>query len=84
MSSVARNRANLGAKARIDHAVYGLGTILAVSELYTTIQFDDASTRRFVNSLVQLKSTDTPAPTRPVRKKKIVAVSSGKKVAKPN
>ena len=77
MGNPARNKNGFGPKSRITHAVYGLGTVVAVSELYTTIQFDEAGTRRFVNSMVRLDSTDTPAPVRAVRKTK-------KKTAGPN
>ena len=73
MSNAARNKNGFGPKSRISHAIYGLGTVMAVSELYTTIQFDEAGTRRFVNSLVRLESSATLAPTRPVRKKKKAA-----------
>jgi hypothetical protein len=59
------------AKDRIDHAVFGLGTIVEIDERHTTIAFDTAGTRKFMTSMVQLVPSDTPAParrTRPAKK----------------
>lgn len=62
------------AKDRISHAVHGLGTIVQVDERRTTIAFDEAGTRTFVTSMVQLARSDSPAPARrPPRKKKVAA-----------
>lgn len=58
-------------KDRVDHAVYGLGTIVAISTHRTTIRFDRSGTRRFVTSLVKLKSSDSPAPARARGRKKV-------------
>jgi hypothetical protein len=56
---------------RIDHRVFGTGTIVEVDERRTTIDFDTAGTKKFVTSMVQLVSSDTPAPVKapPPRKK---------------
>ena len=66
-------------KDRIDHSVFGLGTILEIDERRTTIRFDEAGTRRFVTSLVKLAPSETPAPTRRKRAqpKKKAARSGG-------
>jgi hypothetical protein len=57
-------------KSRIDHAVFGLGTIVEVNDLHTTIAFDQAGTRKFITSLVQLVASDAPAPAAPAKRKK--------------
>ncbi len=57
-------------KDRIDHHVFGLGTIVEINESRTTIAFDNAGTRRFVTSMVKLVQSDIPAPAKPVRRKK--------------
>ena len=49
---------------------YGQGTITHVDEKYTTIEFDQAGTRKFLTSLVQLERSETPAPVKPERTKK--------------
>ncbi len=66
---------------RIDHAVFGLGTVIEANERYTTIAFDEAGTRKFLTSMVELSPSDTPKPARP-RRKKAVAKKKKKKVAK--
>jgi hypothetical protein len=64
-------------KDRIDHTVHGLGTVLAVNERYTTIEFDAAGTRKFMTTMVKLAPSNAPAPAKPVRSRK-------KKVSKPS
>lgn len=57
---------------RIDHSVYGTGTITGVNDRLTTIDFDGVGTKRFFTSVVKLVRSDTPAPPKPVRRKKAV------------
>jgi hypothetical protein len=58
---------------RIDHSVYGTGTVTGVNDRLTTIDFDGVGTKRFITSIVKLVRSDTPAPPKPVRRKKAVA-----------
>jgi len=70
--AVAKSTLAFSAKARIQHAVFGLGTVVTADERRTTIAFDDSGTRRFVTRMVQLVASDTPAPKkRGMRKKKV-------------
>jgi len=55
---------------RVSSGTYGQGTITHVDEKYTTIEFDQGGTRRFLTSLVQLERSDVPAPVKPERTKK--------------
>jgi hypothetical protein len=55
---------------RIDHSVFGLGTIVQIDEWPTTIAFDESGTRKFVTSMVKLAPSDTPAPRRARTRKK--------------
>lgn len=55
---------------RVSNVTFGAGTISRMDEKYTTIQFDEGSTRRFLTSLVQLSRSDTPAPVKPERTRK--------------
>jgi len=61
------------AKDRIHHTVHGHGTILKVDERRTTIAFDEAGTKIFVTSMVELAKSDEPAPTRRSSRKKKTA-----------
>ena len=47
---------------RVTSPIYGDGTIRAVDEKFTTIDFDENGTRRFVTSLVKLERSDSPKP----------------------
>jgi len=62
-------------KDRVDHYVFGLGTIVAADERRTTIAFDESGTRKFVTSMVKLSRSETSAPTRRARPKKKVGRS---------
>lgn len=55
-------------KARIDHSVFGLGTVVEANDHYTTIAFDESGTRKFVTPMVKLSHSDSPAPAKPRRK----------------
>lgn len=52
---------------RIINPTYGLGTIKQVDSQYTTIQFDEHGTKKFLTAMVQLERSDAPARTRPSR-----------------
>jgi hypothetical protein len=60
----ARNNQLYSAKDRIDHSRFGPGTILEIDENYTTIEFDDNGTRKFVTGILQVEPSDTPKPPR--------------------
>jgi hypothetical protein len=55
---------------RIDHSIYGLGTIVEVNGRHTTIDFDEAGIKKFITSMVELSSSNTPAPEKPGKRKK--------------
>ncbi len=50
---------------RVTQAQYGTGTITAVNEYHTVIDFDEHGVRRFATNLVVLQRSMTPAPVRP-------------------
>ena len=59
--------------ARVNHATYGDGTIKAVNEYHTRIEFDGVGLRTFATPMVVLQSSSTPAPEKPVRRTKAKA-----------
>ena len=69
------------AKDRISHSVFGTGTIEEANSRYTTILFDTEGTRKFITEKVVLAASDSPAPEKPVRRKK-AASKAKKKVSK--
>jgi hypothetical protein len=50
---------------RVNHSIYGDGTITAVNEYHTRITFDTHGPRTFVSSRIVLSSSSTPAPVKP-------------------
>lgn len=57
---------------RISHAQHGLGTIVEADERYTVVSFDTSGVRKFVTPLVQLETSNVPAPppAPPTRKRR--------------
>jgi hypothetical protein len=67
---MAKKSTSFTAKDRIEHSVFGTGTIAELDQWHTVIAFDKGGTRKFVTSMVKLLTSDTDAPAKPVRKKK--------------
>jgi hypothetical protein len=57
-------------KDRIEHKLFGTGTILELDQWHTVIAFDNGETKKFVTSIVKFAPSDTEAPAKPVRRKK--------------
>ena len=66
---------------RIQHGMYGLGTIKEANAQYTTIEFDENGRRKFLTSLVRLEWSSVAAPAPPPRKSR--ARKPAAKAAKP-
>jgi len=49
---------------RVSQEQYGSGTVLESNEHHTVIDFDEHGIRRFVTSMVVLKTSTVPAPTK--------------------
>lgn len=52
---------------RVAQPQYGAGTITALNEYHTTIDFDEHGIRVFATPLVRLERSGTTAPERPKR-----------------
>jgi hypothetical protein len=50
---------------RVSQPQYGTGTITAVNEYHTVIDFDEHGARTFATRLVQLERSMTTAPVKP-------------------
>ena len=55
-------RAEFRAKDRVNHSVFGPGTIGSTDAQFTVIVFDQGGTRKFVTSMVKLEPTDRAEP----------------------
>ena len=41
---------------------YGLGSVIAVEDAYTRVQFDEHGVKKFLTSMSKLEPSDEPAP----------------------
>ncbi len=48
--------------ARVLEPTYGLGSVIAIEDQYTRVQFDDHGVKKFLTSLARLDPSDSPAP----------------------
>ena len=62
--------------ARVMEPTYGLGSVIAVEDNYTRVQFDEHGVKKFLTSMSKLEPSDEPAPAgvRKVRKKRTTKV----------
>ena len=57
-------------KDRVEHSVFGVGTMTDITTQRTTVDFDESGSRTFVTSMVKLAPSDTPPPAPRTRRKK--------------
>ena len=55
--------------ARVVDPTYGFGSVTAVEDAYTRIQFDEHGEKKFLTSLSKLELSDEPLPPQAARKK---------------
>ena len=48
--------------ARVVEPTYGLGSVVAVEDAYTRVQFDEHGVKKFLTSMSQLEPSDEPVP----------------------
>ena len=48
--------------ARVTEPTYGLGSVIAVEDNYTRVQFDEHGVKKFLTSMSRLEPSDEPAP----------------------
>lgn len=73
--------------ARISEPTYGVGSVIAIEDTYTRIQFDEHGVKKFLTSLANLESSKVPAPERlksgkPRRKRKTAVAKTIKTARK--
>lgn len=78
---VATKRFEVG--ARVSEPTYGPGSVIAVEDAFTRIQFDDNTVRKFLTRLARLEPSNEPAPAaRSPRSRKRKSAPSASKTAK--
>jgi hypothetical protein len=68
--STSKSTLTYAPKDRIDHPVFGPGTLIEIDERRTTIDFDESGIKKFVTDIVELEPSDTPAPVKTAGKRK--------------
>ena len=48
--------------ARVMEPTYGLGSVIAVEDAYTRVQFDEHGMKKFLTSMSKLEPSDEPVP----------------------
>lgn len=48
--------------ARVVEPTYGLGSVIAVEDAYTRVQFDEHGVKKFLTSMSRLESSNEPVP----------------------
>src|SRR4051812_13665207 len=48
--------------ARVVEPTYGLGSVVAVEDAYTRVQFDEHGVKKFMTSMSRLEPSDEPVP----------------------
>jgi hypothetical protein len=48
--------------ARVVEPTYGLGSVVAVEDAYTRVQFDDHGVKKFLTSMSKLEPSNEPVP----------------------
>ncbi len=64
---------------RVVHVSYGDGTVTAVNQYHTVIDFDAHGSRTFATPMVQLEPSSIPAPPKAVRTRR----GAGRKTQSP-
>lgn len=48
--------------SRVIEPTYGLGSVIAVEDAYTRVQFDEHGVKKFLTSMSRLEPSDEPIP----------------------
>ena len=73
--------------ARVVEPTYGLGSVVAVEDAYTRVQFDDHGVKKFLTSMSKLEPSNEPVPAgargAKTRKKRVTKKAVAAPVAEP-
>ena len=67
--------------ARISEPTYGVGSVIAVEDAYTRIDFDEHGIKKFLTSLARFEHSNAPAPAGARRRKRKAAKTAKSKTA---
>ena len=69
--------------ARISEPTYGVGSVIAVEDAYTRIDFDEHGIKKFLTSLARLEHSNAPAPAGARKRKRKTAAKTVKSTTVP-
>ena len=72
--------------ARVVEPTYGLGSVVAVEDAYTRVQFDEHGVKKFMTSMSKLEPSNEPVPaglrsTKPRKKRTTKKIAAAEPVA---
>jgi hypothetical protein len=62
IGSRSRSMKRFDVGARVVEPTYGLGSVIAVEDAYTRVQFDEHGVKKFLTSMSKLEPSDEPVP----------------------
>jgi hypothetical protein len=69
--------------SRVVEPTYGLGSVIAVEDAYTRVQFDEHGVKKFLTSMSKLEPSNEPVPAGVRAPGKVRKKRTTKKVAEP-
>ena len=69
--------------ARISEPSYGVGSVIAVEDAYTRIDFDEHGIKKFLTSLARFEHSNAPAPAGARKRKRKTAAKTTKSKTAP-
>lgn len=72
--------------ARVVEPTYGLGSVVAIEDAYTRVQFDEHGVKKFMTSMSKLEPSNEPVPAglrtgKPRKKRTVKAKAAAQPVA---
>ena len=64
--------------ARISEPSYGVGSVIAVEDAYTRIDFDEHGIKKFLTSLARFEHSSAPAPADARKRRRKTAAKTAK------
>jgi RNA polymerase-interacting CarD/CdnL/TRCF family regulator len=62
IGSRSRSMKRFDVGSRVVEPTYGLGSVIAVEDAYTRVQFDEHGVKKFLTSMSKLEPSDEPVP----------------------
>ncbi len=68
--------------SRVIEPTYGLGSVIAIEDAYTRVEFDEHGMKKFMTSLSKLEPSNEPAPAKSAKARRRRKTAKTAKTAK--